>query len=194
MSLGSKQQRFLLEETVLQRELVPVAGHGRPCPVHLSKPCLAFIRTMSELQIHYSSWRRSSKCFWMLVVSYSMVVLFAVYTFQFQAVSGFFNETLGLSEENVLGPGLMYGEVAFLAGSVLSGHLCKAPKPFQEWGDASGSSKFQDQSPGRGPPGDFAARSLLFYWGLRTHGLETPGCSHLGISPDSGKPRPQLAA
>ena len=105
MSLGSKQQRFLLEETVLQRELVPVpspvapSGHGRPCPVHLSKLCLAFIRTMSELQIHYSSWKRSSKCFWMLVVSYSMVVLFAVYTFQFQAVSGFFNETLGLSEE-----------------------------------------------------------------------------------------------
>lgn len=95
---------------------------------------------------------------------------------------------------NVLGPGLMFGKGAFLVGSVLPGHLCKAPKPLQVWGDASGSSKFQDQSLGKGAPGDFAARSLLFYQGLRTHGLETPGCSHLGISPDSGKPRPQLAA
>lgn len=34
-------------------------------------------------------------------VSYSMVVLFTAYTFQFQAVSGFFNETLGLSEKGV---------------------------------------------------------------------------------------------
>lgn len=65
-------------------------------------------------------------------VSYSMVVLFTAYTFQFQAVSGFFNETLGLSEKgntNVLGPGLMYGKGAFLVGSVLPGHLCKLPSP-----------------------------------------------------------------
>ena len=88
----------------------------------------------------------------------------------------------------------MNGEGAFLVGSVLPGHLCKAPEPLQVWGDASGSSEFQDQSPGRGVPGDFAARSLLFYRGLRTHELETPGCSHLGLSPDSGKPHPQLAA
>ena len=79
----------------------------------------------------------------------------------------------------------MNGEGAFLVGSVLPGHLCKAPEPLQVWGDASGSSEFQDQSPGRGVPGDFAARSLLFYRGLRTHELETPG--FIGKDSDAGR-------
>ncbi|CAI9154390.1 unnamed protein product [Rangifer tarandus platyrhynchus] len=80
---------------------------------------LLFLFWVAWYQIHYSSWRRSSKCFWMLVVSYSMVVLFAVYTFQFQAVSGFFNETLGLSKEGLRDLGLQRFHVATLFAELL---------------------------------------------------------------------------
>ncbi|XP_043336503.1 piezo-type mechanosensitive ion channel component 2-like [Cervus canadensis] len=80
---------------------------------------LLFLFWVAWYQIHTNSWRRSSKCFWMLVVSYSVVVLFAVYTFQFQAVSGFFNETLGLSEEGLRDLGLQRFHVAMLFAELL---------------------------------------------------------------------------
>ncbi|XP_072487044.1 piezo-type mechanosensitive ion channel component 2-like [Notamacropus eugenii] len=58
------------------------------------------------MAIHYGCWRRSLKYFWMAVVSYSMVVLIAVYGYQFKTISGFLIHTLGLSEEGLRDIGL----------------------------------------------------------------------------------------
>ncbi|KAG8513336.1 Piezo-type mechanosensitive ion channel component 2, partial [Galemys pyrenaicus] len=71
---------------------------------------------LSELQMHYDSWRRVLKFFWMATICYSMVVLIAIYTYQFQSVAGFFNQTLGLSEEGGGWP-------------LLQGGLPRAPGP-----------------------------------------------------------------
>lgn len=44
-------------------------------------------------------WRLILKGFWLTVVSYSMVVLIAIYAYQFEMVSAFFLNTLEISEE-----------------------------------------------------------------------------------------------
>lgn len=54
--------------------------------------CLCF-------QTRYDVWRRLLKTFWAVVVGYSMVVLIAIYMYQFRSVSGLFRQILGMSEE-----------------------------------------------------------------------------------------------
>ncbi|XP_036605792.1 piezo-type mechanosensitive ion channel component 2-like [Trichosurus vulpecula] len=65
-----------------------------------------FLACVALYQIHYGCWRRNLKYFWMAVVSYSMVVLIAVYGYQFKTISGFLIHTLGLSEEGLRDIGL----------------------------------------------------------------------------------------
>lgn len=50
-------------------------------------------------QIRYDVWRRLLKTFWAVVVGYSMVVLIAIYMYQFRSVSGLFRQIMGMSEE-----------------------------------------------------------------------------------------------
>ncbi|XP_068928415.1 piezo-type mechanosensitive ion channel component 2-like [Petaurus breviceps papuanus] len=67
---------------------------------------MLFLACVALYQIHYDCWRRNLKYFWMTVVSYSMVVLIAVYGYQFKTISGFLIHTLGLSEEGLRDIGL----------------------------------------------------------------------------------------
>lgn len=50
-------------------------------------------------QVYYSLWRRLLKLFWWLVVAYTMLVLIAVYTFQFQDFPAYWRNLTGLTDE-----------------------------------------------------------------------------------------------
>ncbi|XP_048873648.1 piezo-type mechanosensitive ion channel component 2 isoform X2 [Brienomyrus brachyistius] len=52
-------------------------------------------------QVSYDVWRRVLKYFWAVVVGYSMVVLIAIYTYQFQSVRELLRQVMGLSEEGL---------------------------------------------------------------------------------------------
>ncbi|XP_037357549.2 piezo-type mechanosensitive ion channel component 2-like [Talpa occidentalis] len=78
-----------------------------------------FLSWVALYQMHYDSWRRILKFFWMAMVSYSMVVLVAIYTYQFQIVAGFFNQTLGLSEEGLRDVGLERFDTVELFAKIL---------------------------------------------------------------------------
>ncbi|KAK1898996.1 Piezo-type mechanosensitive ion channel component 2, partial [Dissostichus eleginoides] len=56
--------------------------------------------------IRYDVWRRMLKTFWAVVVGYSMVVLIAIYMYQFRSVSGLFKQIMGMSEEGLRDIGL----------------------------------------------------------------------------------------
>ncbi|XP_034065209.1 piezo-type mechanosensitive ion channel component 2 [Gymnodraco acuticeps] len=56
--------------------------------------------------IRYDVWRRVLKTFWAVVVGYSMVVLIAIYMYQFRSVSGLFKQIMGMSEEGLRDIGL----------------------------------------------------------------------------------------
>ncbi|AWP09441.1 putative piezo-type mechanosensitive ion channel component 2-like [Scophthalmus maximus] len=57
-------------------------------------------------QVRYDVWRRLLKTFWAVVVGYSMVVLIAIYMYQFRSVSGLFRQIMGMSEEGLRDLGL----------------------------------------------------------------------------------------
>ncbi|XP_070824614.1 piezo-type mechanosensitive ion channel component 2 [Chaetodon trifascialis] len=57
-------------------------------------------------QTRYDVWRRVLKTFWAVVVGYSMVVLIAIYMYQFRSVSGLFRQIMGMSEEGLRDLGL----------------------------------------------------------------------------------------
>uniref|UniRef100_A0A3Q1F967 Uncharacterized protein n=1 Tax=Acanthochromis polyacanthus TaxID=80966 RepID=A0A3Q1F967_9TELE len=57
-------------------------------------------------QTRYDVWRRLLKTFWAVVVGYSMVVLIAIYMYQFRSVSSLFRQIMGMSEEGLRDLGL----------------------------------------------------------------------------------------
>ncbi|ETE71191.1 Piezo-type mechanosensitive ion channel component 2, partial [Ophiophagus hannah] len=59
-----------------------------------------FLFCVALYQINYEGWRRILKGFWLISVSYSMIVLIALYAYQFEMVSAFFLKTLEISEES----------------------------------------------------------------------------------------------
>ncbi|KAH0619195.1 hypothetical protein JD844_018991 [Phrynosoma platyrhinos] len=67
---------------------------------------LLFLLNVALYQVHYKTWRLILKGFWLTVVSYSMVVLIAIYAYQFEMVSAFFLNTLQISEERLKDLGL----------------------------------------------------------------------------------------
>ncbi|KAM3841732.1 piezo-type mechanosensitive ion channel component 2-like [Vipera latastei] len=67
---------------------------------------ILFLFCVAMYQIHYEGWRRVLKGFWLISVSYSMIVLIALYTYQFEMVSAFFLKTLEISEERLKDLGL----------------------------------------------------------------------------------------
>lgn len=50
-------------------------------------------------QVYYSLWRKLLRAFWWLVVAYTMLVLCAVYTFQFQDFPAYWRNLTGLTDE-----------------------------------------------------------------------------------------------
>lgn len=52
-----------------------------------------------SLQVYYSLWRKLLKVFWWLVVAYTMLVLIAVYTFQFQDFPMYWRNLTGFTDE-----------------------------------------------------------------------------------------------
>lgn len=54
---------------------------------------------MLSRQVYYSLWRKLLKVFWWLVVAYTMLVLIAVYTFQFQDFPMYWRNLTGLTDE-----------------------------------------------------------------------------------------------
>ncbi|KAL4646317.1 piezo-type mechanosensitive ion channel component 2-like [Arapaima gigas] len=60
-----------------------------------------FLFCLVLYQGKYDVWRRVLKYFWAVVVGYSMVVLIAIYMYQFQTVSGLFRQVMGMSEEGL---------------------------------------------------------------------------------------------
>ncbi|XP_059190060.1 piezo-type mechanosensitive ion channel component 2 [Centropristis striata] len=65
-----------------------------------------FLLCVVLYQIRYDVWRRVLKTFWAVVVGYSMVVLIAIYMYQFKSVSGLFRQIMGMSEEGLRDLGL----------------------------------------------------------------------------------------
>ncbi|KAF7646948.1 hypothetical protein LDENG_00179990 [Lucifuga dentata] len=57
-------------------------------------------------QVRYDLWRRLLKTFWAVVVGYSMVVLIAIYMYQFRSVSALFRQIMGMSEDGLRDLGL----------------------------------------------------------------------------------------
>nr|XP_048676526.1 piezo-type mechanosensitive ion channel component 2-like [Caretta caretta] len=80
---------------------------------------MLFLFCVALYQVHYEWWRRILKYFWLTVVSYSMVVLIAVYAYQFKTISGSLLLTLGLSEEGLKDLGLEQYDTVELFAKIL---------------------------------------------------------------------------
>lgn len=83
---------FLLCLTLFQ---VPGGGRGGGGAGRGARPRL----TTRPRQVYYSLWRKLLKLFWWLVVAYTMLVLIAVYTFQFQDFPSYWRNLTGLTDE-----------------------------------------------------------------------------------------------
>ncbi|KAM7412257.1 hypothetical protein PAMA_021957 [Pampus argenteus] len=68
--------------------------------------CSMFFVVSFSGKVRYDVWRRLLKTFWAVVVGYSMVVLIAIYMYQFRSVSGLFRQIMGMSEEGLRDLGL----------------------------------------------------------------------------------------
>lgn len=52
-----------------------------------------------SLQVYYSLWRKLLKAFWWLVVAYTMLVLIATYTYQFEDFPIYWTNMTGFTED-----------------------------------------------------------------------------------------------
>lgn len=82
---------FLLCLTLFQ---VREGGHGDAVP----NPGGAVLTSLVP-QVYYSLWRKVLKGFWWLVVAYTMLVLIAVYTFQFEDFPMYWRNLTGLTNQ-----------------------------------------------------------------------------------------------
>ncbi|KAJ8247331.1 hypothetical protein GJAV_G00245080 [Gymnothorax javanicus] len=80
---------------------------------------LLFLLCLCLYQVYYSLWRRLLKPFWWLVVAYTMLVLTAVYTFQFEEFPGYWKNFTGFSEEQLADIGLEKFKLSELFISIL---------------------------------------------------------------------------
>ncbi|KFP51570.1 Piezo-type mechanosensitive ion channel component 1, partial [Cathartes aura] len=69
--------------------------------------------------VYYSLWRKVLKGFWWLVVAYTMLVLIAVYTFQFEDFPMYWRNLTGLTDEQLGDLGLEQFSVSELFSSTL---------------------------------------------------------------------------
>ncbi|XP_057170606.1 piezo-type mechanosensitive ion channel component 1 isoform X3 [Ursus arctos] len=80
---------------------------------------LLFLLCLTLFQVYYSLWRKLLKLFWWLVVAYTMLVLIAVYTFQFQDFPSYWRNLTGLTDEQLGDLGLEQFSVSELFSSIL---------------------------------------------------------------------------
>ncbi|XP_067856810.1 piezo-type mechanosensitive ion channel component 2 isoform X2 [Heptranchias perlo] len=80
---------------------------------------MLFLFCVALYQVHYDWWRQILRYFWITVVSYSMLVLIAIYTYQFKTVSGLFQQIMGMSEDSLKDLGLEQYDTAELFARIL---------------------------------------------------------------------------
>ncbi|KAG7468581.1 hypothetical protein MATL_G00144490 [Megalops atlanticus] len=80
---------------------------------------LLFLLCLCVYQVYYSLWRRLLKAFWWLVVAYTMLVLIAIYTFQFEDFPGYWKNFTGFTEEQLADIGLETFKLSELFISIL---------------------------------------------------------------------------
>ncbi|KAM6380837.1 piezo-type mechanosensitive ion channel component 1 isoform 2-T2 [Pluvialis apricaria] len=78
-----------------------------------------FLLCLTLFQVYYSLWRKVLKGFWWLVVAYTMLVLIAVYTFQFEDFPMYWRNLTGLTDEQLGDLGLEQFSVSELFSSTL---------------------------------------------------------------------------
>ncbi|XP_054553591.1 piezo-type mechanosensitive ion channel component 1 [Talpa occidentalis] len=78
-----------------------------------------FLLCLTLFQVYYSLWRKLLKVFWWLVVAYTMLVLIAVYTFQFQDFPAYWRNLTGFTDEQLEDLGLEQFSVSELFSSIL---------------------------------------------------------------------------
>ncbi|XP_028930668.1 piezo-type mechanosensitive ion channel component 1 isoform X3 [Ornithorhynchus anatinus] len=78
-----------------------------------------FLLCLTLFQVYYSLWRKLLKVFWWLVVAYTMLVLIAVYTFQFQDFPMYWRNLTGFTNEQLGDLGLEQFSVSELFSSIL---------------------------------------------------------------------------
>uniref|UniRef100_A0A8C3IFK1 Piezo type mechanosensitive ion channel component 1 (Er blood group) n=1 Tax=Chrysemys picta bellii TaxID=8478 RepID=A0A8C3IFK1_CHRPI len=80
---------------------------------------LLFLLCLLLFQVYYSLWRKLLKGFWWLVVAYTMLVLIAVYTFQFEDFPMYWRNLTGLTDQQLGDLGLEQFSVSELFSSIL---------------------------------------------------------------------------
>nr|XP_020644043.1 piezo-type mechanosensitive ion channel component 1 [Pogona vitticeps] len=60
-----------------------------------------FLLSLTLFQVYYTLWRKLLKTFWWLVVAYTMLVLIAVYTYQFEDFPMYWRNFTGLTDEQL---------------------------------------------------------------------------------------------
>uniref|UniRef100_A0A8C6REC7 Piezo-type mechanosensitive ion channel component 1 n=1 Tax=Nannospalax galili TaxID=1026970 RepID=A0A8C6REC7_NANGA len=78
-----------------------------------------FLLCLTLFQVYYSLWRKLLRIFWWLVVAYTMLVLIAVYTFQFQDFPTYWRNLTGFTDEQLGDLGLEQFSVSELFSSIL---------------------------------------------------------------------------
>ncbi|KAM4894472.1 piezo-type mechanosensitive ion channel component 1 isoform 3-T3 [Sylvia borin] len=80
---------------------------------------LLFLLCLILFQVYYSLWRKVLKWFWWLVVAYTMLVLIATYTYQFEDFPTYWRNLTGLTDHQVRDLGLEKFSVSKLFTSIL---------------------------------------------------------------------------
>uniref|UniRef100_A0A671LFL7 Uncharacterized protein n=1 Tax=Sinocyclocheilus anshuiensis TaxID=1608454 RepID=A0A671LFL7_9TELE len=80
---------------------------------------LLFLLCLCLYQVYYSLWRRLLKAFWWMVVAYTMVVLIAIYTFQFEDFPGYWGNFTGFTEQQLTDMGLETFKLSELFTSIV---------------------------------------------------------------------------
>ncbi|XP_078412369.1 piezo-type mechanosensitive ion channel component 2 [Cetorhinus maximus] len=79
---------------------------------------MLFLFCAALYQVHYDWWRQILRYFWITVVSYSMLVLIIIYTYQFKTVSWLFQQKMGMSEDSLKDLGLEQYDIAELFANI----------------------------------------------------------------------------
>ncbi|KAJ8332691.1 hypothetical protein SKAU_G00424800 [Synaphobranchus kaupii] len=80
---------------------------------------ILFLLCLVLYQVRYDVWRRVLKYYWAVVVGYSMLVLIFIYMYQFNSVSGMFQQIIGMSEEGLRDLGLEQYDTVELFARIL---------------------------------------------------------------------------
>ncbi|XP_048464153.1 piezo-type mechanosensitive ion channel component 2-like [Rhincodon typus] len=118
--LGSVVKGFLIKYWIYfcTAMFIIISFHGRVV-VHKILYIVLFLFCAALYQVHYDWWRQILRYFWITVVSYSMLVLVTIYTYQFQTVSWLFQQKMGMSEDSLKDLGLEQYDTAELFANML---------------------------------------------------------------------------